>query len=107
MESNTVSHFPIYLFEKRLSCSHIEPGKINDMREAAVNNTRLACVAAAHRCHTALRYCSAALMRDISSFVRLFDQTLRENTPPEELLRYQPVIAASLLPVRSTCSPDL
>ena len=60
---------------------------VSDIREAAVNNTRLACVAAAHRCHHALRHCSTPLMHDMAAFVRLFDQTLRELTPEEELAR--------------------
>lgn len=60
---------------------------MNDIREAAVNNVRLGCVAAAHRCHQALRHCSQALMRDMGNFVQLFDATLRENVLATELER--------------------
>ena len=72
-----------------VDCSNIEPGRVSDIREAAVNNTRLACVAAAHRCHSALRHCSSPLLNDIATFVRLFDATLREHTPEEELARWE------------------
>ena len=65
----------------------ISPGMVSDIREAAVNNTRLACVAAAHRCHHALRHSSVALLKDVGKFVALFDTTLRKNTDNEELSR--------------------
>lgn len=60
---------------------------VSDIREAAVNNTRLACVAVAHRCHHALRHSSVALLKDVGKFVHLFDATLRENTDKEDLER--------------------
>ena len=63
---------------------------VSDIREAAVNNTRLACVAAAHRCHHALRHSSVALLKDVGKFVRLFDDTLKENTDQQDLVRQEP-----------------
>ena len=69
---------------------------VSDIREAAVNNTRLACVAAAHRCHHALRHSSTALLRDIGSFVKIFDQTLRQNTDADVLRRSAAWLAGNI-----------
>ena len=79
--------FSLSFLKQYVTCRSISPGMVSDIREAAVNNTRLACVAAAHRCHHALRHASDALLKDIGKFVKYFDNTLRENTDAKELER--------------------
>lgn len=72
-----------YIFER---CTHMDPGKLTDLRSALVNNTTLACIAVRNKFHLHLLAHSPALTTTICKFAQYQEKMHHKVTDQVYLL---------------------